>query len=426
MLEMTVEIGDGRSDVISVFKGDAPRHLAADFVRRNRLDASVVDPLTDHIQSHVDQLRQQRETPRAVSRERRRSRARTPRGSSTPRGGTKPSHATFKPAICPTSSVITRTMDDRKGVTAFDRLHQESKDRRVEARKRSEDCDVALAQRRAGSKMGMSQVSRALAENRGALNGAENYGDKLFQEGRLHAEQKAELLAEIRTQQQRRDEAEDLTFQPKINPSAKAKRSKVLDDYTGARKQLQREENERKRVEKEMRPCSFKPRIDGKSKDMAVRSKRKERLRRRQEEHDAGYDGVQTVHDELALDAEERERRMEAYQTSEYLFDHEGQRVTFKPKTNTSSRPRNDANEVDFVDRLVHSKRERDRQLDLVRCAAENSPVLALRSRLTRARPVPTAHGRTSTATRRAGASPSAPRCRGPSRCQTCGAGRRR
>jgi len=170
----------------------------------------------------------------------------------------------------------------------------------------------------------------------------------------------------------------DVSAAPAANPSAKAKRSKVLDDYTGARKQLQREENERKRVEKEMRPCSFKPRIDGKSKDMAVRSKRKERLRRRQEEHDAGYDGVQTVHDELALDAEERERRMEAYQTSEYLFDHEGQRVTFKPKTNTSSRPRNDANEVDFVDRLVHSKRERDRQLDLVRCAAENSPVLAL------------------------------------------------
>jgi hypothetical protein len=373
ILEMTVEIGDGRTDVISVRKADHARELALDFVERNRLAAKVVDPLTDHIESHLAKLRRDetvaarsrrgrsasRERGRALSAPRSRSRSRS---RSRGRAASPPSHHTFKPAVNPVSTKIAETMGDREG-TAFDRLHQESKMRRVEARRRAEDCDARLDQRRERTKTGMSGISRALAETRGELNGAANYGDKLFREGVMHARQKEELLTEIRQQEEMRKEGEDLTFKPKISRAARKQRSKVLDDYRGEGRARRQEEREREKDEQEVKGCSFQPRIPGTSRELARRSKRAEELRRRQEEHEEEYEAV-TVHDELAADVHERQRRLDAYETSE--FHPHG--ATFHPDVGVAKlRPRTDRDDEAFVDRLVNSNRERERQLDLVR-----------------------------------------------------------
>ena len=368
-----MDIAPGRADVISVRKGDHAHELAKEFVERNRLAAKVIDPLTDHIKGHLTQLRrdetlaarQQRgrsaEPARPVSARRSRSRSRSRAQSPSP-----PSHHTFKPAICPTSTAIAQTMGERKDTTAFDRLHQESKARRVEARKRAQDCDAALDERRARTKQGMSGISRAMAETRGELNGAENYGDKLFREGVTHARQKEELLTEIRQQEEMRRDGNDLTFKPKITANARKQRAKVHDDCTDAgraRRQQQLEDYDQLRSEQEMKGCSFQPQISSASKELARRSKRAEELRRRQEGHEEDYEAI-TVHDELAADVHERQRRLDAYETSE--FNPHG--VDYKPNVGTSKlRPPTDPDDEAFVDRLVYSNRERERQLDLVR-----------------------------------------------------------
>jgi hypothetical protein len=71
-----------------------------------------------------------------------------------------------------------------------------------------------------------------MSQGRCDLNGAENYGDKLYQEGLLHRKQKVELLEEIRVQEAEKElRAEGLTFQPAITKHAAAKTSRVFDDY---------------------------------------------------------------------------------------------------------------------------------------------------------------------------------------------------
>lgn len=253
-------------------------------------------------------------------------------------------------------------MSDRAG-SAFDRLHQESKTRRIQAHRRTEECNTALEQRREQNKLGMSEISRALAETRGQLNGAANYGDKLFKEGVTHARQKDELLAEIREQEETRKDGGELTFKPKITAAARKQRSKVLDDYAGDRRAQNQEKYDRLKDELEIAGCSFKPQIPAASKELARRSKRAEQLRRRQEEHEQDYEAF-TVHDELAADVHDRKRRLEAYETSE--FNPHG--ANFHPDVGvTKLRPRSDRDDQAFVDRLVNSNRERDRQLDIVR-----------------------------------------------------------
>ena len=371
ILEITVEIGNGRTDLIRVCKGDHARELAVEFVERNRLAAKVVDPLADHIESHLVQLRRDQTVAersrrgRSASRERHRSRS-VPRSRSRSRSrgqaSDPPSHHTFKPAVCPTSTAIAATMSDREG-SAFDRLHQESKARRIEAHRRNEDCNAVLEQRRARTKLGMSEISRALAETRGELNGAANYGDKLFREGVTHARQKEELLAEIREQEELRKDDGELTFKPKISAAARKQRSKVLEDYAGEGRAMRQEAYTQIKDEREIAGCSFKPHIPATSRELARRSKRAEQLRRRQEEHEEDNEAV-TVHDELAADVHERRRRLEAYETS--AFNPHG--ANFHPDVGlTKLRPRADRDDDAFVDRLVNSNRERERQLALVR-----------------------------------------------------------
>ena len=371
ILEITVEIGNGRTDLIRVRKGDHARELAVEFVERNRLAAKVVDPLADHIESHLVQLRREQtlaersRRSRSASRERHRS-CSVPRSRSRSRSrgdaSDPPPHHTFKPAVCPTSTAIAATMSDRQG-SAFDRLHQESKVRRIEAHRRTEDCNAALDQRRARTKLGMSEISRALAETRGELNGAANYGDKLFREGVTHARQKEELLAEIREQEELRKDDGELTFKPKISAAARKQRSKVLEDYAGEGRAQRQEAYTQIKDEQEIAGCSFKPLIPATSRELARRSKRAEQLRRRQEEHEERNQAV-TVHDELAADVHERRRRLEAYETS--AFNPHG--ANFHPDVgSTKSRPRPDRDDEAFVDRLVNSNRERERQLAIVR-----------------------------------------------------------
>jgi hypothetical protein len=57
LLHMTVEIGDGRTDTIDVHEGDDPILLADEFCRMHDLSVNVVEPLAEHIQTNVTNVR---------------------------------------------------------------------------------------------------------------------------------------------------------------------------------------------------------------------------------------------------------------------------------------------------------------------------------------------------------------------------------
>lgn len=57
LLHMTVEIGDGRSDIIRVHEGDDARTLADEFCQHHDLSVNVVRPLADHIKANLEKLR---------------------------------------------------------------------------------------------------------------------------------------------------------------------------------------------------------------------------------------------------------------------------------------------------------------------------------------------------------------------------------
>ena len=56
ILLMTVDIGDGRKDVVEVREGDDPGELARQFCSRNKLQPSVVDVLSRFIEQKVASL----------------------------------------------------------------------------------------------------------------------------------------------------------------------------------------------------------------------------------------------------------------------------------------------------------------------------------------------------------------------------------
>eukprot|EP01052_Picozoa_sp_SAG31_P055203 SAG31_NODE_15113_length_770_cov_1.186289_1_plen_140_part_10 len=126
---------------------------------------------------------------------------------------------------------------NRRNGNAFNRLHKDSRARRETARRRQELSEREWNEKLNAQKLGMSAISRALSDARPDLNGAQNYGDKLFREAQMHKQQKEQLLDLIRVQEDKKRIAEeDMTFRPRISEYAKTLKSNVLADYRGDRK----------------------------------------------------------------------------------------------------------------------------------------------------------------------------------------------
>jgi hypothetical protein len=236
---------------------------------------------------------------------------------------------------------------------AFQRLHKDGTSRRQAARERQQRADQERAKKIERQKFGMSAISKALSDARTDLNGAENYGDKLFREGELHQRQKERLLEHIRQQEEEKKLVdENVTFQPQISEYARSKKSTVLDDYTGAKKAQKQDLYAQLRAEKEMQDCHFKPAIPAESVELA----------KQRAWADAEVNPGSTVTEALLRDGERRTLQQAAYQT--WHPDD----VTFKPDIGVNKyRPRADADDDAFVERLMNSNRERERHLQLIR-----------------------------------------------------------
>ena len=124
------------------------------------------------------------------------------------------------------------TKNMRRNGNAFNRLHKDSRARRAAASERWDMSERERNENIARKKKGMSAISRALSDARTDLNGATNYGDKLFQEGQLHQRQKEQLLELIRKQEDEKKMAEeDVTFRPRISEYAKGLKVRGLQQH---------------------------------------------------------------------------------------------------------------------------------------------------------------------------------------------------
>jgi hypothetical protein len=392
LLELTVEIGDGRHGTVHVRTGDSADELAALFARAHSLDERVVAPLSVHIQQQVDSVLQGEEAVLPVA-----ASGPAPRGGGARFSGPpRRSEPTFQPQINRCSRRTTQARRGGEGTTtaAFERLHQDAASTRDNARARSEHREVEHARKIAQKKVGMSGVSRALAASRSELNGARNYGEKLYQEGLMHQKQKVELLKEIRQQEEaRRIQEQGLTFCPTISRYAASKQSAVFDDYRGharTRKQardLQHIRAEmalgdevadtevlgqaeqalgltgsgamRERLQRvwhamdELQECTFQP-VTSAASDALARKARQQQ----------DTDTHRMVHDKLVEDGNRRREKVQEYESDAFNPDV----ATFRPDIGiTKWRPRTDDNDADFLQRLVNEKKVREQQLQLVR-----------------------------------------------------------
>ena len=57
LLQMDVELGDGKSGTVVVREGDLPSELAAAFVARHGLDECALAPLQEAVAAQIEQMR---------------------------------------------------------------------------------------------------------------------------------------------------------------------------------------------------------------------------------------------------------------------------------------------------------------------------------------------------------------------------------
>ena len=192
----------------------------------------------------------------------------------------------------------------------FDKLYNkamEKKEREREIEKQKEESEKIAAQAaKTARKTVMSKVSRELMRNRTAGEYS-SYNERLYAEASQRSEAKKETARRAREERERQ-ELREVTMQPQISAYAKhLKRPEAawekLGDGTKVREKYGKLAEIKMEMEKkELRDCTFRPKINAKSKEM-MRG-RLDNLRDRGLNH----------HDQLYFDASRRQMRQEEYE----------------------------------------------------------------------------------------------------------------
>ena len=355
---MTVDIGGGRSGRIEVCEGDSPRDLAGSFIRLHQLPGQIAEPLAAHISENVARVRsekgaatsaagaggegweaestgpQKRPLPR-VARQSVQRRPGSARSAARGASGGPPSRQRPQTA---------RKADPK----TFERLHGYARERTVKQTETKKRRDEAEASRIKANKVGMSWASRQMMAGRGTGE-FENYGERLYVEG-LISKQRQRRAEQRSLEERERREVEGVTFKPKISKASREitrnmrkQQVFVARDPKAAERERQMEAMKREREERELKECTFKPRINRRSETLVA--ERTEALRE--------YD-IRT-HEQLYQDAAARKERQAQY--AEWRPDD----MTFKPKTNaTLSTHEARGDKEDIVERLYLQKARSD------------------------------------------------------------------
>ncbi|KAJ4456378.1 hypothetical protein PAPYR_8418 [Paratrimastix pyriformis] len=360
VLLMTVDIGDGRKEVIKVHSGDEPHDLAVAFCRQHQLADLVIDPLTAHIEqnlpkSHLtpeeraDYFRQLSQGGMSPLQQGPLPPARPLRTADPTLGGSR--H--LVPQIDPNSRLLAAKSRSKEPV--YERLHQQATERQLKLEEQQRAAAAEEARRRA-MRVPMSQTSKVLAKGRVKTDHDQNYGERLYREGAERMKQRDEAAQKAAQERDLKDP--ELTFHPKISKlAAKLKRGSEQPTWarleaTAELRKAEREKQEEERRKRELDGCTFQPKVSERSMKLA-------------ESHEAGAAATQAsgaghspqmaaagaaarkaAHQRLFQDAERRRIRQEEYQN---WFPEEH---TFHPEIRTMKHPQGN---VPAPDRLYQA-----------------------------------------------------------------------
>lgn len=290
LLVTTVDIGDGKADRIEVRQGDVPLEVANAFVSKHGLPTAVVPRLAMHLEENLLKVEVQRRAAGCGS----------------------------------------QAGDDEEGLAVFHRLYQQAVALRRKMEMRREDIKKTEIESILQNKTTMSWISSEMMRDRSA-GPFDNYGEMLYAESLESLARKRDKAQRVKAQRDM-EEVQGVTFHPEISRHAQTiwgphevgsvpvwqRLSKVKMTKAQERLEMLRREKE----EAEVRECTFKPQISGRSEKLMT--ERSQTLRSLNV----------SAHQQLYQDAIRRQQKQQDYQ---HWYPEE---VTFQPKLNESAMSR--------------------------------------------------------------------------------------
>ncbi|OMJ94831.1 hypothetical protein SteCoe_1850 [Stentor coeruleus] len=226
LLTMTVEIGDGRQDIIAIHENDDPADLARVFADKHGLDDSLMQSLINLIQENKDIIKR-KEQGELGSLDWMASHSMSPSNQLHEHKNKTPK----KP---------------KKG-TVYDRIYQQ------------------LKKNNTSVTMQTSQMSKSKS------SGTFNYGEYLYMKG-LKKKEECKKAAELKQQAKEDSEIPELTFSPNINRNSSMISPRNADKpeeklwKKGQEYKEKLEKLKQAQEDDEMKECKFTPNINAKSK----------------------------------------------------------------------------------------------------------------------------------------------------------------
>ncbi|KAL0233853.1 hypothetical protein PCE1_002359 [Barthelona sp. PCE] len=400
LLLMTVDVGDGRSDVITVCENDSYHDLASDFVRKHGLNGAIVEPLAQKIAENVGVLQPEQPTTPNFTRKRE-EKVQRPKSHLTPRERDEFFHhlsqvqprrmterkkkrakelkkeeslaVTGSPSVLEFSSVLANVRHKKKKHTGsvFDRLYSEAVEVREKKREVAEQEKEKIRQQsmRNSSVKHTNSVSQKIVNKKRKKieqkiasvveKPVKTVADRLYYESLLRKKDLEEKQRKLK-EERRKSEMTGCTFRPKVSKKAKELEregeelwQRIIDPYGHQRDHILKATREDK-INKAIAKLPFKPKL----------SKRSERLASKVL-GDAIMDPVMHAK-ALYSDAKRREQRA---RDMEYYYEED---CTFAPEVNVNS-PVSKEEREKIIDRLLNSKRYTDEQLVSLRSQLESN-----------------------------------------------------
>ena len=321
LLVMTVEIGDGRQDVISVYANDDPAVLAEEFAKKHSLTRNVQDSLTKLIRQNKELVEKRA-------------------------GSITPDLAKWADLIGsnPDSNVnhdfyFDETQKYPKKYTP--KINRHSKELASKRTSMGNVHERLYNQSKKPSKekdSNSSTVKKSPSEI--------NYGEWLYIRG-LKMKENIQKKGQEFKEKKEREEQNHYNFKPQINKLSSTLSERYFEkteDMLLRKHQDYKDQLDQRRkqaLEDELKECSFVPKLSIKG-NLSKEDSRK------------------SVHQELFLDAEKRKERL--MNLSEENFKN----YSFKPKVQ-SAKKRNSETEEEFLSRLTNFKKEKEKELEKIR-----------------------------------------------------------
>ena len=309
ILVLTIDIGNGRNDILVVHEHDDPGLLATEFSNKYGLDSKLQRNLTTMIQENIKEVLKNN------------LHLKEPEGSE--QSYQSPFLSPIKPSAIPQE-------DLKSAKTENSRSNRPKKSQsRANIEKPSVYNEVYRQLLKTENSHSMSSISST------SKRGGPNYGDYLYAKG-LKDRDQAEKYKEMKKQEQFEKEMHHYTFSPLINTNSSIISPRAFEkpEQTLYKKQQEKQEKiakMRQVIEKdEMKECSFVPKINKSS---------------------LSKDSLGNKHEELYNQAKElKAKRVQDIEEDKKKFP-------FRPEVGNASKKNQSETTEEFLDRLDRSKR---------------------------------------------------------------------